>query len=122
MDGMEEKLNAILGNPEMMSQLMNMAQSLGGPAQAEPQTEKTEPTVNLPGLPQGIDMQMLQKVAGVAAQSNIDKNQRMLLQALSPYLQEGRIQKLEKAMRAAKIAGLATTILGNGIPLFSFGR
>ena len=122
MDGMEEKLNAILGNPEMMSQLMTMAQSLGGNQQPETQAEKSEPSVSLPGLPQGIDMQMLQKVAGIAAQSNIDKNQRLLLQALTPYLQEGRIQKLEKAMRAAKIAGLATTALGSGIPLLSFGR
>ena len=122
MDGMEEKLNAILGNPEMMSQLMTMAQSLGGSQQKEPQAEKNEPGMSLPGLPQGIDMQMLQKIAGIAAQSNIDNHQQLLLKALSPYLQEGRIQKLEKAMRAAKIAGLATTVLGNGFPLLQMGR
>ena len=33
MDGMEEKLNTILGNPEMMSQIMNMAQALGAGSQ-----------------------------------------------------------------------------------------
>ena len=30
MDEMESKLNAILSNPEMMQQIMTMAQSLGG--------------------------------------------------------------------------------------------
>lgn len=122
MDGIEEKLNAIMGNPEMMSQLMNMAQSLGASQPSENHEEKSEPTMGFSGLPQGIDLQMLQKVAGLAAQSNIDKNQQLLLKALSPYLQDGRIQKLEKAMRAAKIAGLATTVLGNGFPLLSLGR
>ena len=118
MDALEEKLNSILGNPEMMSQLMTMAQSLG----ESQQESKEDSPAAFPGLPQGIDMQMLQKVAGIAAQSNIDKNQQLLLQALTPYLHERRIQRLEKAMRAAKIAGLATTVFSSGFPLQLFGR
>ena len=30
MDDMESKLGAILGNPDMMSQIMSLAQKLGG--------------------------------------------------------------------------------------------
>lgn len=120
MDDMEQKLNSILGNPEMMSQLMTMAQSLGQ-SQKSPEPPKA-PAIQMPSLPAGIDMNMLQKIAGIASQAGIDRNQQALLKALTPYLNHGRIQKLEKAMRAAKIAGLATTVLGSGIPLLQSGR
>ena len=67
-----------------------------------------------------IDISMLQKLSGFAKQSGIDKNQQTLLHALSPYISSGRIRKLEKAMRAAKLAGVATSFLGSS-SLF-FGR
>ena len=65
---------------------------------------------------------MLQKVAGLAQQSNIDRNQQALLKALSHYLSKDRISKLEKAMRAAKIAALASSALGSSGSLFQLGR
>ena len=37
MDDMEEKLGAILGNPQMMQQIMSMAQSMGA---QQPQKEE----------------------------------------------------------------------------------
>jgi hypothetical protein len=63
---------------------------------------------------------MIQKLSGIARQSSIDKNQQNLLRALGPYLSRERITKLEKAMRAAKIAGIASTALaGSGLSLLS---
>lgn len=122
MDEMEQKLNSILGNPEMMSQLVSMAQSLGqSSGKEEPEVPKV-PAFQPTTLPAGLDMNMLQKIAGIASQSGIDRNQQALLKALTPYLNHGRIQKLEKAMRAAKIAGLATTVFSSGIPLLHSGR
>lgn len=122
MDELEQKLNSILGNPEMMSQLMTMAQSLGQPSKSpEPEPPKTSSLPSL-SLPAGMDINMLQKIAGIASQAGIDRNQQALLKALAPYLNHGRIEKLEKAMRAAKIAGLATTVLGSSIPLLQSGR
>jgi len=113
MDGMEEKLNAILGNPQMMQQIMSMAQAMG--QQEEPKPEP--PPQNNGG---GLDLAMIQKLSGIARQSSIDKNQQNLLRALGPYLSRERITKLEKAMRAAKIAGIASTALaGSGLSLLS---
>lgn len=113
MDDMQQKLNSILGNPEMMSQIMSLAQSMG-----QPREEPQEPPK--PQLPP-FDPAMLQKMAGFMQQSGIDKNQQALLHALTPYLSGQRISKLERAMRAAKLAGFATTMLGSG-GLLSFGR
>ena len=118
MDQMEDKLNAILGNPQMMQQIMSMAQALGGNSQ-EPAREDPPPPPK-PPAPGGLDIGTMQKLIGIARQSGIDKNQQALLKALAPYLSPGRIAKLEKAMRAAKLASLASTALGSdGIPFLS---
>lgn len=111
MDDMEAKLGAILGNPDMMAQIMNMAQQLGGNAPSPP----PPPEPVMPGMPEGLDMGMIMKLAGMANSANIDNNQKTLLLALRPYLMSERIHKLEKAMRAAKLAGLASQFLGSGL-------
>lgn len=122
MDDMEQKLNSILGNPEMMAQIMNMAQAMGA-GQSQTEQPPAPPKPSAPALPSvGFDPAMLQKIAGIAQQSGIDRNQQSLLKALRPYLNEERIIKLEKAMRAAKIAGIASTALGGAGSLFFPGR
>ena len=113
MDEMESKLGAILGNPDMMAQIMSMAQKLGG--NSAPAPPPPPPQQAMPTLPDGLDMGMLMKLAGMANSANIDQNQKGLLIALRPYLVPERISKLEKAMRAAKLANIASSILGSGI-------
>ena len=119
---MEDRLNSILGNPQMMQQIMAMAQSLGQ-AQGEPprqEESKPDPPPQQPQMPSGNELAMMQKLFGMARQSGIDKNQQTLLKALGPYLSRERISKLEKAMRAAKMAGLASSVLGSsGLPFLS---
>lgn len=122
MDEMEQKLGTILNNPQMMQQIMAMAQALG---QSEPKQEepKPEPPKQLvPAIPSGMDAAMMQRIFNIARQSGIDKNQQNLLKALNPYLSRERISKLEKAMRAAKIAGMATTVLRSSGMLSYSGR
>ena len=116
MDEMESKLNSILGNPQMMQQIMAMAQAMGQQEQPPEDPPKPQP------MPSMQDAAMLQKIAGIARQSGVDKNQQALLKALSPYLSRERISKLERAMRAAKIAGIASSALGNGGIPFLSGR
>ena len=57
---------------------------------------------------------MLQKLSGLAGQTGIDSDQQALLHALSPYIGNAKMTKLEKAMRAAKMARVASGFLGNG--------
>ncbi len=107
MDDMEEKLGAILNNPQMMQQIMTMAQGFqnSGPQKQEPCKEQ--------GFPD-IDMGMVQRISRLAGQSRIDKREQTLLHALDAYLTKDRIHKLEKAMKAAKLAKIATSALGAG--------
>lgn len=106
MAGLEEQLNAVLSNPQMMQQIMTMAQSFAPPPEAP------SPPVQAPSLP-AIDPVMLQKLSGLMTQGGIDKNQQHLLSALGAYINPYRVTKLEKAMQAAKMAKLATGLLGN---------
>lgn len=120
MDNMQEQMNAILGNPEMMQKIMSMAQALN---QAQPNTQ-TPPTIKDPSentLPD-LDLSLVQKLSGFAGKTNIDSNQKTLLVALKPYLSHDRIAKLEKAMRAAKLASMASVFLGNSGFLSNIGR
>ena len=123
MEGMEEKLGAILENPQLMQQIMQLAQSVNIPKPSQsrepPKKEEPPPKISLPDtdIGAGLDPAMLVKLAGIAGKSNIDSNQKALLRALAPYLSRDRVAKLEKAMRAAKLAGIASTALGSsGLP------
>lgn len=106
MDGLEEKLGAILSNPQLMEQIMSMAGSLSSPP---PEQVRNEPSP-MPDF----DPAMIQKLMSLAGNLNVNDHQRALLQALRPYLTEHRIRKLEKAMRAAKLANAASGFLGSG--------
>lgn len=103
MDDLESRLGALMNDPDMMQKIMSFAQSLNQPepAQQEPPRNTTP----------DIDLSLLQKLSGLAGKSNIDSNQKNLLQALGPYINHSRISRLERAMRAARMAGIATTLL-----------
>lgn len=109
MSEMEDKLGVILGDPQMMQQIMAMAQTLNTSSpKPEPEPQKQEPAFP------NIDPGMLKSLASMAQGSRIDEDQQCLLNALCPYMSQTRVQKLEKAMKAAKIAGLASSFLNAG--------
>lgn len=112
MSEMEEKLGAILNNPQLMQQIMSMAQAMGNnhaPKQEAP--KQPEPS---PASSQNLDPRLIQSLARLAQQNGVDQNQQALLRALSPYLSRDRVSKLERAMRAARMAGAASVFLNSG--------
>ena len=109
MDEMEEKLGAILGTPQMMQQIMAMAQAMNQESSSAPHQEPESVQSSFPVL----DPALLQKLSGLAG-SGVDSNQQALLQALEPYLSQTKVGKLERAMRASKMARLASGFLGQG--------
>lgn len=114
MSEMEEKLGAILSNPQMMQQIMSLAQTMS--QSQPPQEEKAPPHSSEPGRSQApdIDLGMLQKLAGFLRQNGVDQDQQALLCALTPYLSRERVSKLERAMQAAKMARMASSFLSAG--------
>ena len=122
MSEFDDKLNSILSNPAMMQQIMSLAQALNQSEAQQPQ--QTQQTYQQPPPPppvqqqspapsgdRGINPNLLSKVASLMQRGSIDKNQESLLRALSPYLSKQKLQKLERAMHAAKMAGVASEMV-----------
>lgn len=105
MSELDDKLNSILSNPQMMQQIMTLAQSLNSNgASASPQVSSSQNNTSF-------SPSMLNKISSIMQRGTIDKEQQTLLSALSPYLSRQKLQKLERAMHAAKMAGIASELL-----------
>lgn len=125
MSDFEEKLNSVLSDPNAMSQIMDLAQSLnlgGGPGSGNAQEGGGQPPPSpgnagregakgldgLAGLgsllgqvdPKWID-RLLPLVGELAGGGNDERMQ--LLYALRPFLKPERQDKVERAARAAKL-------------------
>ena len=129
MSEFEEKLNAILSNPDAMSQVMNLAQSLnlGGGGENPPAAQTDSPA---PGGPSGggadlgnlaglgdllgqIDPAMIQRMLPLVGELTGGGNdERMqLLYALRPFLKPERRDKVERAAKTAKLIHIGKKLL-----------
>ena len=118
----EEKLNAVLGNPDMMGQIMSLAQSLGGspsapspPAETPPAPPSSSPPMDLSALlgglsgglsgGSGLDPRLITAIGRILSESNGGEDQRTaLLAALRPFVKEQRYAKLDKAIKNARLS------------------
>lgn len=115
MSELDDKLNSILSNPAMMQQIMSLAQALNQqpeaqqqpPPQASPPPQPP-PQSSMPSTERMLNPNMLSRMASLMQRGSIDKNQQALLRALRPYLSRQKLEKLERAMHAAKMAGIAS--------------
>lgn len=109
MDALEDKLGSILNNPQMMQQIMSLAQSLNQSG-AQNDTAKQPPSK----APVPTEASAMSRITGIVNRGNLDQEQRSLLNALSPYLSKEKIGKLERAMKAEKMARMASGFLNAG--------
>lgn len=118
----DDKLNSILGNPDAMAQIMQLAQSLGGgtspqgqqpqmgtpPPAPPPQPTPAAPSQGgdlLSSLAGGLDATLLTRLLPLLQElgGQRDSNARQLLYALRPYLKEERQEKVERALQLARL-------------------
>lgn len=102
----EEKLGAILNDPQAMGQIMEIAKSIGGGG-GNPATP-TAPRVSEPEEPaktEGIDPRLMEVgMRALAAYQDNDDKKTALLRALKPFIQEKRYKKVDKAIQIARIS------------------
>ena len=114
---LEEKLNAILGNPQAMGQIMALAQSLGGggntAVEIPEEYTSVDPPENLSALPFGeLDPRMMQIGMRLLQEyQREDERNTALLTALRPFVKEERCQKLDRAIQLARLARLIRAVL-----------
>ncbi len=97
MSDFEEQLNSILGDPEQMNRIADLAKSLMGGA---------EETAEAP--PAGL-ASMVQTVMGGGKD-----DAQALLEAMKPWLSEKRRGKVDRAVKLARMAKLARLAMGEG--------
>lgn len=111
MDDMDQKLESILGNPDIMQQIMKLASQVNS---GEPNaTVQAAAKQEMPEKPI-MDANALRNISNLLSQTGIDRNQQALLNAMLPYIGKQKMQKLEKAMQAAKMAQLASFYFNSG--------
>lgn len=129
MSGFEEKLNAILSDPNAMAQVMDLARSLnledgppppedGAPPPEPPpeggQAAGEAPLSGLGDLLGQVDPQMLRRLLPLVGElkGGGEQDQRLqLLTALRPFLKPERQEKVERAVRAARLIHLGKKLL-----------
>lgn len=113
-EGLEDKLQQILNDPNSMAQILSLAQSFGmqapGDAPPEPQSPPAQSTFS-PSMP---DAGFVQAIMGLMQQAqHTDGKQEALLCALKPFLKPERREKIDQAMQLARISHLAGFALKN---------
>lgn len=122
MSELEDKLNAILSNPEAMSQVMGLAQSLSGsgafaaPPKNEDEQQRPPSSNSSPGIGDlfsQIDPKMIERLLPLLGELGRGENdERMqLLYALRPFLKPERREKVERAVKAAKLIHIGKKFL-----------
>lgn len=99
----DDKLNAILGNPEIMGQIMSMASSM---SQQQASPAPPPQTQSSPGF--SMDPAAMQGIMDLMRNTQPDPRQQNLLKALHGFLPDDRLDRLEKAMQASRIARYAS--------------
>lgn len=115
----EDKLGAILNDPQAMQQIMSLARSLGGgasgkneaaetPSSLPPETAAFQPVSDggdapLSGL--NLDPRLLEVgMKAISAYQDPSNEKAALLLALRPFVKEERYKKVDKAVQIAKIS------------------
>ncbi len=134
MSEFEDKLNAILSNPDAMAQVMNLAQSLGGsgilgggsqqgnPPPREAAQEKESSAYREPAgggasgfgdLFAQIDPALISRLLPLLGELNRSENDErlQLLYALRPFLKPERQEKVERAVKAARLIHIGKKFL-----------
>lgn len=118
MSELEEKLNALLSDPNSMAQVMQMAQQLSGAMGGQQATPApSPPPVSQPGPDLGaalggLDPKLLGKLLPLAGELGAGNSAAMqLLNALRPFLKEEKQGKIERAARLARLIHVGKKLL-----------
>lgn len=110
MSELEDRISGVLNDPEQMARISAMAQQLMGGAAPSAQADGSSPAEASPLS--GLDGAALGKLGALLKGGGEKSRQIRALEALAPFLQEKRRDKLTRAIRAVQLLRLA----GAGLP------
>lgn len=126
MSELDEKLNALLSDPSSMAQVMQLAQQLsgtfGGESQQQQQQQQPPPPPSPPtkqpspafdtSLLGGLDPKIIGRFLPILQEySHSNSNTTQLLYALRPFLKAEKQDKIERAVKLARLIHLGKKFL-----------
>lgn len=115
MSELEDRINSVLGDPAQLEKITRLAQSLMGGARDSPAGPENPAAGTQELFSQfGIDPETISRVGGLLGMHTQDQtnNSQALLEAMKPYLSDKRRQKIDRAMKLARLAKLAGLAMG----------
>ena len=116
---LEDKLGALLSDPDSMAQVMQLAQQLSqtfgtqeqaAPPPPQPENTASADTAGIGSLLGGIDPKLIMKFLPLLQEYGKSNSQTMqLLYALRPFLKTERQGKVERAAQLARLIHLGKT-------------
>ena len=117
MEDLESAIGQILGNPERMAQILSLANSLGVGPPGPPGPDAPGPLPEGSECPEGGEPPLLsEELVGsllslLREAGHTDPRERQLLNALKPYCTRERQQRIDRALRIARISQVAGAAL-----------
>ena len=122
MSELDEKLNALLSDPNSMAQVMKLAQQLSGPFGGASQPASASPPPPPPPQPPqpsfdtsflgGLDPKLIGRFLPLIQEyTQSNSNTTQLLYALRPFLKAEKQDKIERAAKLARLIHLGKKFL-----------
>lgn len=114
MDSINDMMSSVLGDPESLQQIKELADLLKSETEGDAESAQTSSS-NTEGASGGIDPAMLMGLMGaVSAAGNEDKNRSLIL-ALKPYLSTERQARADKAVKFLKAYAVFNELKKSGM-------
>ena len=108
MDELQQRIESVLNDPQQMKELLALARSLGAELPEELQESAAQPETESPQPMKGLGALMSQPLGALLQSAGkLEQKQEALLNALRPFLKPNRREKLDRAIRAARLSQLA---------------
>ena len=114
MGELEDRINSVLNDPEQLSEITRLAQTLmGGGQEGHSSSSPAQPAMSGLFDQLGLDADTIGKIGSVLGGTGSgSSNSQALLEAMKPYLSDKRKKKMDKAMKLARLAKLAGFAMG----------
>lgn len=115
MDSINDMMSSVLGDPESLQQIKELADLLKSETEGSSDNSETEKPSASEESSGGFDPAMLMSLMGaVSAAGNDDKNRSLIL-ALKPYLSAERQERADKAVKLLRIYAVFNELKKSGM-------
>lgn len=114
MDNMNDMLNSVLGDPESLRQIQELADMLKDET-GDSSKDKKADVASENASSDGFDPAMLMSIMGAVSAAGGDDKNRSLILALKPYLSSERQARADKAVKFLKMYAVFNELKKSGM-------